>query len=190
MKKYLVLLFLLSSLHVFAQDVIYDKSEQTSKMWFISTSLGMQMSGIKDEDFIKSNFSPAFSLNTGVWFTPEIALQFGYKGFYFNYIGDMDKHYYNFINGSVLINVNSLILHQNLDHQKWKLILYPGAGYFYNQYYQRPNVCAIFGMDISYSINNNIELYIDGSTIMGWDIYQGDDDIIPSCSIGLLYKIH
>lgn len=39
---------------------------------------------------------------------PEIALQIGYKGYYFNAISDNDKHYYNFLYGEVLFNIIEL----------------------------------------------------------------------------------
>ena len=77
--------------------------------WFILSSYGVQISGIKSEDFVQSNVSPAFTLGIGKWISPEIALQIGYKGFYFHTIADDDKHNYNYINGSVLFNINEII---------------------------------------------------------------------------------
>ena len=33
-----------------------------------------------------------------------------------------------------------------------------------------------------------LELKIDIGAIIGWDIYQGDQDILPNSSIGLVYE--
>ena len=47
------------------------------KNWFISSSYGVQISGIKSEDFVQSNVTPAFTLIMLRWISPEIALQIG-----------------------------------------------------------------------------------------------------------------
>ena len=49
--------------------------------WFVSLNSGYQMSGIKDEDFISSNYSPLFNVSLGKWISPYFAFQAGYKGF-------------------------------------------------------------------------------------------------------------
>ena len=47
---------------------------------------------IKKEDFVGSNYSPLLNIAVGKWFAPSIALQLGYKGWYFNTISDEEKH--------------------------------------------------------------------------------------------------
>ena len=32
-------------------------------------------------------------------------------------------------------------------------------------------------------------IFLDISAIMAWDIYQGNEDILPSANIGLIYEI-
>lgn len=156
--------------------------------WFVSSGYGIQISGIKSEDFVSSNVSPSFLLNIGKWITPEIALQLGYKGFYFSTISDNEKHHYNFIFGEVLLDLNELINGTNNSNGKWKIIFHPGAGYFYNKYYNRPSICANLGIINSLRLTDQLDAFIDISAIVGWDIYQGDEDILPSCVFGVSYS--
>jgi len=163
-------------------------SQESTKNWIFSIGCGTQISGIKSEDFIRSNVSPAFVLNIGNWVTPEVAIQIGYKGFYFHTIADNYKHHYNFLYGEVLFNIKELINRKEIVNDKWNIIIHPGAGYFYNNTYNRPNICANFGIINSYRVIDQLEIFLDVSAIMGWDIYQGNDDILPSCVIGLSYS--
>lgn len=158
------------------------------KKWFVSAALGAQISGIKAEDFIASNVSPSLMLNTGVWFTNEIGLQLGYKGSYFYTISDDKKHHYSFFFGEVLLNLNELTVGSKQRTSIWSLIIHPGVGYFYNKYYDRPNVCANFGLTNNFNISPRFKAFVDLSAIIGWDIYQGDEDILPSCVFGIVYS--
>ena len=164
-----------------------NKRELPSKKWFVSIAGGVQMSGIKPEDFISQNVAPLFNFSAGIWVTQDVALQIGYKGIHFNTIADKDKHPYNFTYGEVLLNV-SRMLSNNKDSRKWNLILHPGAGIFNNMYYGRPNVCFNIGMINSLSVAKHIDLFIDLSFIAGWDIYQGNDDILPNLAMGITYS--
>ncbi len=184
---YLIISFLFVSSVCFSQtdsNIVYPQ-----KQWYISTALGIQMSGIKPEDFISHNMVPSFQFGVGVWFTPEIALQLSYKGFYFNTIADEVKHSYDFFFGEVLLNINELILGKEAKKNRWSVVFHPGAGLFNNKYYNQINICGNIGIMNSYKINESLELFLDISTIVGWDIYQGDDDIIPSFGIGINYYI-
>ncbi len=156
--------------------------------WFMSSSYGLQISGIKSEDFINSNVTPAFTIDLGKWISKEIALQLGFKGFYFNTISDSDRHPYNFIYGNVLFNINKIFLGGFTNSEFFELILYPGAGYFYNHYYDQPNICANVGIKNNFKISNRIDFSVDISGILGWDIYQGNEDILPSINFGAIYS--
>lgn len=181
-------LLLIMNLMGFSQDKTDKLKLIPKKTWFISSSVGIQMSGIKDEDFISHNRAPALLFNVGVWFTPEVALSVGYKGPYFNTIADNDKHHYNYINGEILLNVTELFMRDD-KKRKWSLIIHPGAGFFTNLYYGRPNVCLNVGIINSVKLSENINIYCDLGAIAGWDIYQGDDDILPSITFGVNYNI-
>ena len=188
MKLHLLIILLLLSITVFSQKENSNEQSQPKKKWFVSAAYGVQMSGIKDEDFISKNRAPALLLSTGVWFTPEIALQMSYKGSYFNTIADDDKHPYYFIFGEVLLNMNELINGKQENKSKWSLILHSGAGYFYNYYYKQLNICGNLGVINNMKLMNNLDVFMDISFIVGWDIYQGDDDILPSAVLGLTYS--
>lgn len=145
------------------------------------------MSGIKSEDFVSSNYSPLFNITVGKWFLPFVAVQIGYKGFYFNYIEDDIKHYYNYFYSEALLNINHAI-NPNSASKKWNLLFHTGAGYFYNHTYGKPNICANLGIQNSYLITDRLQATIDISSIIGWDIYQGDEDILPGISFGIIYR--
>lgn len=70
LKNLFIILALFCISDVYSQDLNSKYFFKNKKQWFFSAAYGVQMSGIKDEDFIKSNFSPSLQLNAGLWFTP------------------------------------------------------------------------------------------------------------------------
>lgn len=156
--------------------------------WFVSVSGGVQMSGIKDEDFISTNIAPLVTFSAGKWFTPYLALQIGYRGFYFNTIADDSMHYYGYYFGEVVVKMNQLVK-PRLTPRKWSLNLHGGSGCFYNYHYRQPNVCASLGIQNDLAIIKNVSVFLDVSVIIGWDIYQGDEDILPGISLGVNYAL-
>ena len=72
-----------------------------------------------------------------------------------------------------------------MNNEKWNFIFHPGGGYFYNHYYKRPNICANIGFLINRVFNETYNIFLDISAIMAWDIYQGNEDALPSLSIGI-----
>jgi hypothetical protein len=165
------------------------EQEEANKGLYLSFSAGMQMSGIKNEDFIASNYSPLLTLYAGKWFTPLLALQLGYRGNYFNTISHERKRYYKYFSGEAVFNLNYLFSPQSKD-QSLHVLLHAGSGYFYNHDYNRPNICAHLGLSGKYKLTKNLSAGINLSAIMGWDIYQGDEDILPAASIGIIYHLH
>tara|TARA_R110001599_G_scaffold1889_4_gene9876 strand:- start:328221 stop:328787 length:567 start_codon:yes stop_codon:yes gene_type:complete len=154
--------------------------------FFVSGTIGYQMSGIKDEDFVRNNYSPMLKMTGGMWFSPLLALEIGYRGFYFNTIENSDRRYYNYFYGSTIFDLLNII-DSNQDSDL-KLYLKIGSGYFYNFYYNQPNIIASFEFAGLIKLNEQLNLQIEASSLMGWDIYQGDEDILPSISAGFLYK--
>jgi hypothetical protein len=147
------------------------------------------MSGIKDEDFVSSNYSPLFNVSAGKWFSPYLALQIGYKGFYFNTIADKIKHQYNYFYGEAVINFNNFV-HPARINKNWNLLLHGGPGYFYNHIYGKPNICVNIGIQNNYQLSNKIQANLDITSIIGWDIYQGDEDILPGITAGIIYNFN
>ncbi len=154
--------------------------------WQINLRFGTQMSGIKDEDFIASNYAPLLNVSAGKWFSPSIALQIGYKGWYFHTIADEEKHPYGYYYGEAVLNVNSLFRNYD-DSQLWSLYLHGGTGYFYNGTYDQPNFCADMGVTNNLRISEMFRASLDISAIVGYDIYQGDEDILPGITLGIAW---
>jgi len=167
-----------------AQDSSYLNKEKLS--WFISVNYGAQMSGIKDEDFVSTNYSPLLNITLGKVFSPLFSIQLGYKGFYFNYIDDDFKHHYNFYYAEVLFSpINALYPTRN--NKDWDLMLHAGIGIFDNNFLNKNQGCVNVGVQNNFKITDNIQAIIDISSIVGWRIYQGDEDILPSISVGIIY---
>jgi hypothetical protein len=183
LKKILFILFLLTITKSPAQN-ISDEEENTC---FASANLGYQISGIKSEDFVSSNYSPLFNFTVGKWLSSYLALQIGSKGFYFNYIGDNIKHHYNYFYGEALINLHNIVQPKKTN-KVWNLLIHAGAGYFYNYDYDKPNFCFNTGLQNNYQLSDQFQANLDISSIIGWDIYQGNLDILPGVTLGFTYS--
>jgi len=170
----------------YSQNTIVKDSNCDNKNYFVSFNYGYQMSGIKDEDFVSSNYTPLFNLNIGKWISPYFAFQIGYKGFYFNYIEDNIKHHYNYFYAEAVTNFNNVV-YPNRINKNWNLLLHSGPGYFYNNVYGKANICLNIGIQNNYKLSNQIQANLDISSIIGWDIYQGNTDILPGISLGVTY---
>jgi|GEM_PF-2126902 len=155
--------------------------------YFISLNYGIQMSGIKDEDFVSSNYSPLFNITAGKWFTQLFSIQIGYKGFYFNAIADDFKHHYNYFYAEAIINLNNFV-DSDRENRIWNLLLHAGPGYFYNHLYERASLHFNIGIQNTFQLSDHFHASIDIASIVGWDIYQGDEDILPGITIGLTYN--
>ena len=183
---FLLLLFFRFNFLV-AQEAEKAGADHGGSAWFVNAGIGVQMSGIKDEDFVSHNIAPLINITAGKWFSQELALQAGYKGPYYNAIADDKKHHYYFLYGEALMNINSLF--PDYDPAAfWHLLLHAGAGYYYSQDYKRPNICANLGLSNYLLLTNRLKGFMDFSAIVGWDIYQGDEDILPGVTMGISYS--
>lgn len=188
MRLFLLIILLLINFTLFAQ--IEDRIEQLNfkKHWYISSAFGIQISGIKDEDFISKNVAPALTFSSGFWFTPPIGLQFSYKGPYFFTIADDDRHPYLFIYTELLLNINEIVNFKKHNKSKWRVFLHFGPGYFHNYYFNQAKLNGNLGVINNFKLTELLEIFLDVSFIVGWDIYQGNEDILPSGVLGISYS--
>lgn len=186
-KKLIIIFFILSFLIInksHAQNSSITKNPELK--YFLAINFGSQMSGIKDEDFISSNYSPLFNITAGKGITSYLALQLGYKGFFFYTIADEIKHYYNYFYAEAVINFSNLV-HSDRGNKKWNLILHGGPGYFYNHVYRRASLHVNLGIQNTFQLTDYFHASVDIAAIAGWDIYQGNKDILPGVSMGVIY---
>lgn len=169
-----------------AQSSKYSFTDKLYKEKFISISLGAQISGIKKEDFIRDNVSPSFSLSSGIWIRPGIGVSLSYKGPYFYTIADKVRHNYSYFFCQTLINLDDCCTSINFTGSKLNIIPHCGYGIFYNAHYEGVQVNGNIGLMLCRQLRNNIQIYIDFSSVLGWDIYQGNEDILPSAAFGLI----
>ncbi|MFY0631408.1 MAG: hypothetical protein JXR05_13565 [Flavobacteriaceae bacterium] len=192
MKKVSKILFLFACVifvsiqNIKAQSSIDDLVENTS--WFISLDYGVQMSGIKSEDFVSSNYSPVHRFSIGKWISPSIAVNVGYQGRYFRAISDNYKYSYDFYFIEGVLSVGH-IFSKDKKQRFYDLLLHAGPGYFNHHRYGRSRIHGNLGAANVFSISKKTKLKLDISAIVGWDIYQGDNDILPNMSFGIFYSL-
>lgn len=186
--KFFTLFFVIVSYSQLSSSQNID-SINFNKKWFASIDYGIQMSGIKSEDFISSNYSPLIRIIGGKWLNKNIAIQGGYQGRYFNAIADNDKHFYDFYFAEVVFNAKNILLSKKNYNRFYDLLFHSGFGYFQNHYYGNSTIHGILGASNHFSISDRIKIKFDIGAIVGWDIYQGNDDILPSLSLGLVYSL-
>lgn len=179
-KLLLIIIFISSFFEIKAQD--------NNSNWFGTLDFGVQMSGIKDEDFVSSNYSPLIRLTGGKWLNKKIGIQFGYQGWYFNAIADNDKHFYSFYFTEVVFDSKSIFSIGKVNNRFHDLLFHIGFGYFQNRYYENSKIHGIIGGSNNFLVSKKIKLKFDIGAIIGWDIYQGNDDILPSLSLGIVYQ--
>ncbi|GAB2495580.1 hypothetical protein [Algoriphagus taiwanensis] len=160
-------------------------AQESSAKFFGNVSSGIQISGIKKEDFISSNVSPLLDVSLGRWFSNEIGFSLGYRGTYFKLITDEENHRYDFWYVDTFLNLSKMF--SNSDFSNHSILATIGTGYFFRHEYNRPNVCAKLGLIYKYDIDDNFSFQSGFSSVVGWDIYQGDDDILPGFQLGLSY---
>tara|TARA_B100000161_G_scaffold62014_1_gene41484 strand:+ start:169 stop:753 length:585 start_codon:yes stop_codon:yes gene_type:complete len=166
----------------------YDETinHNINNFWSIGLDYGFQMSGIKSEDFISSNYSPLIRFSIDRCLDKNISIRFGYQGRYFNTIADDIKHYYNFYYTEAVFNVKNIFLGLK-DKGAHEVFFHMGPGYFYNFYLSKLTINGLIGGTNAISISSSFKLTLDISAVIGWDIYQGNEDILPSISVGGVY---
>ncbi len=182
-KKFNLLLSIL-----LVSTLTYSQDNYKKNSWLVSIDFGVQMSGIKSEDFVSSNYSPVYRISSGKWLNKYIGVQIGYQGRYFNTIENSDKRFYNFYFVEGILDVKNILKISNRKNKAHELIFHGGFGYFQNQYYENSSIYYVLGVSNNFLLTNKINLKIDVGAIIGWDIYQGNQDILPNSSIGLIYE--
>lgn len=186
--KNIYLLILLSTFCSLIDSNAQSNNSSNSKLnYFLTSSVGYQMSGIKDEDFVRDNYSTMLNISAGKWFSPLLALEVGYRGFYFNTIENSDRRYYNYYYGNAIFDIKSIFYNDYSSNTRFFVKM--GSGYFYNLYYGRPNIVASLEFVGLVNLSEQFNLQVGLSSLMGWDIYQGDEDILPSISFGIIYDL-
>lgn len=158
------------------------KSDKPQKL-FVELYLGTQVSGIRKEDYVASNYAPYIQLSAGKWIHPSWAIALNYQGLYFNFIGDNFKHKYGFLGVDVSLNLNSIIAKHNKGI--WQVHIFGGPGLLYNDFYQKVNLCLNGGIINEFIIKNGLSLKFKVSGIASFKIYQHDKDILPNLSLGI-----
>lgn len=172
----------------FSQNSSKKNSFEVKNQWFVSFDYGMQMSGIKSEDFISSNYSPMYRVVVGKWFNSNVGFQIGYQGRYFKTIANNNKHFYNFYFLEGILDVKNILSPNKKSNKFHELLFHGGVGFFQNEYYGNSSTHFVLGIANNFSVSKKIKIKFDIGAIVGWDIYQGNSDILPSLSLGLVYN--
>lgn len=189
--RVILIFFLFSFISFNSQSQFQESNDLNNYNFFekthISLEIGNQMSGIKSQDFVSSNYSPLVRVSLLKKLNEYIDIRFGYQGSYFYLISDSLRHNYDFYFLDYFLGINKF--DRNFFSFFSGLHIHAGTGLLYNYDYQAFNFCAIFGICYKIKATKKMFFTIDCSTVLGWDIYQGDEDILPSLSFGLVYKL-
>lgn len=177
----LLIITILTSNVIVAQDT-KPLITPNKKSFFIEGYIGTQVSGIRKEDYVKTNFSPYIQISAGKILSQSISVNINFQGPYFNYIGDNHNHNYQFFGSELIISLSSLVNHKY--NGPWKIYLFTGPGVLFNNYLNKTNLCLSGGIINEYKINT-FSLKIKISAIGGFKIYQHDKDILTNLSLGL-----
>jgi hypothetical protein len=171
----LTIAYLLSSYEIRAQ------SKGESKLLadvFVQVRGGVQFSGARKADVIKSNFIEVYSVGLGKIISPYFKIFIGIEGRRFLYLKDDFDHEYSYLYGS---NIIKLARNESFISD---FELTVGSGLFMNYFYQRPNICGHLGLIYTKEVSPDVSISIGIKSLVGWDIYQGDDDILNSINLG------
>lgn len=159
------------------------KSQKIFDIDYIGIGYGIQMSGIKPQDFVISNYSPIVDLIIGNEIARNISIEIGYEGNYFKTIANDEKHYYSFYKGALSFEP-SIYSKKNFIT---RIIL--GYGLLDNHFYGRPSFLASVGAAVTCKVTNATYCGLKVNCRLGWDIYQNDEDILNSGTIFIIRKI-
>ena len=151
---------------------------------YFGAEIGPQMTGIRKEDFVSKNMAPRLNFYLGKRLNNIAAIQVGFEGLYFNTIASDDRRYFNYYNVKIENKIFKSVV-KNRSNRFNYLALQLGGGLFYNYYYGRPNFCSDIGLLSVHKILNKTSIVMKLNSIVGWDLYQGDSDIINSLTIGI-----
>lgn len=170
---------------IFLLCFFFTSGQEKNQDYFFGLDYGIQMSGIKSEDFISSNYSSLIRINAGKWLNRYIGVKFSYQGRHFYAIADDFCHSYDFYSIEGIVSLKQLFTKENLVLHD--VILRGGIGIFKNYFYNNSSIHLNLGLQNSFSLSKSLAIKLDVGAIIGWDIYQGDQDILPNTSLGILY---
>jgi len=148
---------------------------------FLFFGVGPQVSGIRKEDYVYSNVSPKLRLVYGKRVNEKFDVALGFEGMYFKMILNQDKRYYNYWN--LLLSQEIYAIELGAE-KKIKFKLSTGGGLLNNIYFNQLGFVGEIGVNLEIVSFNNNRIVIYPNSIMGWDLYQGDNDIINGILLG------
>ena len=131
--------------------------------------------------------APSYTLTFGKWLTPELGLNISYKGPYFRTIADDVNHYYSFLFAEALLNWYEIFNKEAVSSDLCGIMTHFGYGLFYNDHYTGYQLNGNLGITAYRHLSEGLFLNFDISAVVGWDIYQGNEDILPGFVVGFTY---
>jgi len=97
------------------------------------------------------------------------------------------KHYYYYLYIETVFNPITAFVSSGVNRD-WNILPHIGIGIFNNNFLHKSQACLNLGIQCNYSISHNFDIILDVSSIVGWRIYQKDEDIIPGITVGITYS--
>ncbi|MDD4848021.1 MAG: hypothetical protein PHR53_04560 [Bacteroidales bacterium] len=189
MKKHLFIgLLLLCSCYIADAQYNYKKySRKGNNDWALSANGGIQIAGVAPSKWQKENIAPYMRIAAEKWLKTAVGLRFGLQGLSFNYVGDHSKHPYVGLFGEAMFNTNYIFNGYN-PNRIWLLNLDIGVCFMYDWYKNIPNFCFTGGLTNSFRLTDALYFNFTIASMFGWSIYESNEDLLPSFSVGLTYR--
>jgi hypothetical protein len=139
---------------------------------------GIQLSGMKPEDFTKGNFTFYNNISIEKDLTSKFGIHVGLMGYSFSTIADYIRQNYIFVNVGLSYKIGS------------RFRIEAGSGILNNSTYNSATVCLNYTLQFMILETKFIEFFISQGAIGGFRIYQKppiEKDILPN--IGLTFSI-
>jgi hypothetical protein len=139
---------------------------------------GIQLSGMKPEDFTKGNFTFYNNISIGKEITSNYGIHVGLTGYSFSTIADFIRQNYLFVNVGLSYKIGS------------RFRIEAGTGILNNLTYNTATVCLNYNLKFMILETKFIDFLITQGAIGGFRIYQTppiEKDILPN--LGLTFSI-
>lgn len=148
--------------------------------WEVQITNGIQLSGMKPEDFVENNFTYFNNISIEKEITSTFNINGGIIGYHFSTIPDFKTQNYTYINFGLGYKIGK------------RFKIKGGSGILNNTTYDNATVCLNYSLQYVILKSKYLDFYLTQGAIGGFRIYQTppfDKDILPNfgltISIGL-----
>lgn len=163
---------------IFSFNPLISSGQVNSNYLEFQVTNGIQLSGMKPEDFTKENFTFYNNISLEKEIASNFGIQVGLMGYSFSTIADYKRQNYIFVNLGLCYKIGS------------RFRIEAGSGILNNSTYNTATVCLNYTLQFMIFDTKFIDFYISQGAIGGFRIYQTppiEKDILPN--LGLTFAV-